>query len=157
MKKILPAFLLLLLASCSTVNYEQLKLSNAIITDVNVANTSSEQVDLVFNYNIDDFNNVKGVYACSINFVGSAIDSWLSIRHLGGMKCNISEKSGTIHFVSRTPLDKSGQFRNSTAQQHFKIPLQYFVAMTQKTGSGRGNKKIIAKSNIYTLKMKDTD
>lgn len=147
MKKLSAFTLLIALSGCSATNYADFELSNASISNVEVKETADlskreHVINVTFDYAIDNYNPVSDLYICSVLFVTNDGKSVTSHKRKK-TPCKISNAAGNVTVNWPTPLDKSLK-PSSEILSKIKYPIEYFVAIHQKTGS-RTN-QIIGKS-----------
>jgi hypothetical protein len=147
MKKLSAFAMLIALSGCSATNYADFELSNASISNVEVKETADlskreHVINITFDYTIDNYNPVTDLYICSVLFVTADGMSVTSHKRKTA-PCKISNAAGNVTIDWPTPLDKSLK-SSSEILSKIKYPIEYFVAIHQKTGS-RTN-QIIGKS-----------
>ncbi|MDX1392654.1 MAG: hypothetical protein R3241_09740 [Rheinheimera sp.] len=149
MKYIAIAAAGLFLTSCASTNYADYELSTANLSNLQVNETfdsqlRKHQLDLVFDYTINGFHQKGDLYSCTVQFLNNnGTTSSLSM----GTKapCQLDVQSGNISLSWPTLLDKS-VISSSAELDKLAYPMQFFVAIHQKTG--RRSNKIIGKSAI---------
>ncbi|NQZ22967.1 MAG: hypothetical protein HRT53_13040 [Colwellia sp.] len=156
MKKLGIFTLVLFLFGCTTKNYQQLEISSATVSNLDVEeivkpNKGIYKLDVKFNYVINDFNEGSGIYSCSVQFL--TVKEHISISSFVGPiePCRITTSSGEMMVRLTTPLDKTQRFLTER-QPKIQRPIQYFLAIHQQTG--KQSSKIIGKTAIQTFDIK---
>ncbi|WP_105255773.1 hypothetical protein [Pseudoalteromonas sp. T1lg75] len=155
MKKICTLSLALTLAGCASTDYSEFDMSTAALSNIVVKEKAEleqrkHEIQVSFDYVINGFHADENLYHCSVQFLNTDGTSMTSIK---GRKlpCRIDASEGNISINWPSPLDKS---RNSPKEvlSTIKYPVEYFVAIHQKTGVKTNN--IIGKSDVILSKIK---
>lgn len=155
MKKLLAAITFITLAGCSSTNYSDFKVSEALISNLKVneiANLKKNQheLKLSFDYQISDFIDGANLYNCTVQFLtvdGTTTSIWPGRQ----LPCELNKAKGEMSITWPTILDKE----NSASEEQLskiKYPMEYFVAIHQLTG--KNTSQIIGKSPIQASKVK---
>lgn len=154
MKKISIFTMLLALSGCTATNYADFEISNAAVSNVNVNETVdlAERVHVVnisFDYTIEHYNPDPSLYTCSVLFT-TTDGRWVT-SHTGKKEpCKITNAAGNIQVNWPTPLDKSLK-KSTDVLSKIKYPIEYFVAIHQKTGSN--SSRVIGQSETIFSKI----
>lgn len=137
MKKFLCIGFIALIAGCTSINYSkiedsQAEISNLRITDVGKVGTDEYQLDVKFDYNINDYHNISNLYSCSVLFVSSQSEMVTTFK--AGQSCDIDAEKGSISIRWDTPLSKRAGYSKDTLRE-IALPLKYHVAIHQKKTS----------------------
>ncbi len=154
MKKFLCIGSIALLAGCSSINYTKIENSQANITNLQVAETGKVgtdkyQLDVKFDYSIDDYHEISDLYSCSVLFVSSQTQMVTTSQERN--PCEINQQSGSISIKWDTPLSKDAGY-STEALKKMSLPLEYHIAIHQKKTSNTN--QVIGMSKALYLNPK---
>ncbi|ASD69699.1 hypothetical protein [Pseudoalteromonas piscicida] len=153
--KVLPVLAsLLILSGCATTDYSQIEISTASLSNLEVEEIGNLQqrkheIKVSFDYAIENFSPENKLYTCSVLFANTDGTSVTSFK--GTIPpCILDNKTGNVSITWPTPVDIS---RNAPKMvlSKLKYPIEYFVAIHQKTG--KSSSKLIGKSEPLTSKL----
>lgn len=136
MKTLSVLIFVFFLSGCATTDYSKLQLSSATINNLKVNETKNlenrrHNIQVSFDYDISKFNDVNGLYHCSVQFVLNNKSTMTS--HKGNkMPCAINSASGHISINWPSPIDRSLNTSKKTLSM-MNYPLEFFVAIHQYT------------------------
>lgn len=148
--------LLMLLAGCTSTNYKALEISSASMSELKINEIVNSKkgiykLDIKFSYEISQFNLGGDIYHCSVQFLsleeGVSTSTYKSRRE----PCRIDSATGQVSIRWAAPFDKTNK-PTKKRMAEIRFPVQYFVAIHQKTG--RYSSQVIARSEIKTLDIK---
>ena len=137
MKKITVFGFAFILAACASINYSDFEISEAVLTDLKVDEIHNlekreHEIHIAFDYAISDFHADKNLYYCTVQFM--RVDGSSVTRTDGTTSpCKLNDATGSVSISWPTPLDKSFNASRSILEQ-IQYPVEYFVAIHQKTG-----------------------
>lgn len=137
MKKFLGIVSIALLAGCASVNYSKIDDSQAVIKNLKVAElgkagSDKHQLDVKFDYSINDYHDIPRLYRCSVLFVSSQNEMVTTTKER--TPCKIDSKNGSVSIRWDTPLSMSAGY-SKEALRKMVLPLKYHVAIHQKKTS----------------------
>lgn len=150
MKVYLLAGVVVLLIGCAATDYAKLKpstasLANVVINETLVLDKGEHKLAVSFDYEIKDFNPTSNLYSCTVQFVN--LDKSTMTRTVGSsMPCKLDSPTGHVAITWPSPIDKSTRTSKERLDQ-IKYPMEYFIAIHQKTG--RNNNLVIGSSQKY--------
>ncbi|QZO14982.1 hypothetical protein [Pseudoalteromonas piscicida] len=153
--KILPILAsLLILSGCATKDYSKIKISTASLSNLEVEEVGNLQqrkheIKVSFDYAIENFSPENKLYTCSVLFAntdGTSVTSFRGTSH----PCILNNTTGSVSITWPTPVDIS---RNAPKMvlSKLKYPIEYFVAIHQKTG--KNSSELIGQSKPLTSKL----
>lgn len=136
------------LTGCAGTKYKDLDWGEATLSNIQVKETHYQDqgvhhFDVSFDYRIDGFHAVDGLYDCSLYFFTT--NGGYKALGTGSHECVIDQAEGSINMRWKGPLDyRFYRIQNFTA--NIMIPVQYFLAINQKVA--RKHNQIIGHSDI---------
>jgi len=125
------------LSGCSTTDYFKYQSSTAVINNLEITEIKNlkkrkHKIKVSFDYEISKFNDVDGLYHCSVQFI---VNNDVTMTSHRGSKnpCEINSESGSISINWPTPIDKSLNTPEEILST-INYPLEFFVAIHQDTG-----------------------
>ena len=155
MKKQLTSIAFLTLIGCASTNYSDLKVGEAFISNFEVKETHNvdkgqHKLKLSFDYRISEYTNAKGLYNCTVQFL--ALDGTTTSTSVGRKSpCQLNKAEGKMSVTLPTLLDKTS-FASKDQLSKIKYPMEYFVAIHQRTG--KNTNRIIGKTAIQMSEVK---
>lgn len=155
MKKLVSSIAFFTLVGCASTNYSDFKTGEASISNLVVNesyNLKKEQhkLKLSFDYQISEYADGSGLYNCSVQFLaldGTTISASAGKR----LPCELNKPKGKISITWPTVLDKTF-FHSKEQLSNIKYPIEYFVAIHQRTG--KSTSQIIGKTPIQISEVK---
>lgn len=146
-------FLLLLMSvmlfNCQSMDRDTksrvLTLSNVAVQEVSDALSQHHEILVSFDYVFIKPAPQENAYFCTIQFVGKDQGHSFSTSNARSTPCHIVSGSGSSSFRSPSPMDNSVQDPNMLI--NLKLPVQFFVAVHQRTTQGKS--AIIARSKTF--------
>ncbi|MDX1539102.1 hypothetical protein [Arsukibacterium sp.] len=137
MKKVLGIVSFALLAGCASTNYSEINDSQAVISNLTVseqgkAGTDKHQLDVKFDYSIQDYKDISGLYTCSVLFASS--EGTLITTTKEKAPCKIDSESGSVAIKWDTPFSTSARYSPAELNT-MQVPLKYLVAIHQNKTS----------------------
>jgi hypothetical protein len=155
MKKLISSIAFLTLVGCASINYSDFELGEASISNLEVNEIHNlkkrqHKLKLSFDYQISEYADGNNLYSCSVQFL--ALDgTTTSIQKGKRSPCMLNKAKGEISIIWPTILDKT--FSPSKQQlSKIKYPMEYFIAIHQKTG--KNINQIIGKTPILISDVK---
>lgn len=155
MKKLVTSITFLALAGCTSTNYSDFKvgeasISNLVVDEIYNLKKRRHKLKLSFDYQISEYTDGADLYECTVQF--SALDGTTTSISAGKQSpCKLNKDKGEISITWPTILDK--KFSPSKKQlPNIKYPLEYFVAIHQRTG--KNTSQIIGKTPIQISEVK---
>ncbi len=155
MKKLVTSITFLTLIGCASTNYSDFIVGKAFISNLEVNEVHNlkkrqHKLQLSFDYQISEYADGANLYNCSVQFL--ALDgTTTSISKGNRLPCQLDKAKGEVSITWPTLLDKT--FSPSKKQlSHIKYPIEYFVAIHQKTG--KNTSLIIGKTPIQISEVK---
>lgn len=134
MRRIPGMAVIVLLAGCATTDYSDVANSEAVISNLEVSElgkpgTYKHQLDVRFDYSIEDYKDIAGLYTCNVLF---SISEDRMISKMGdGSTCRIDSERGSISVKWETPFSTSAGYSTDERRQ-MSLPLEYHVTIHQK-------------------------
>ena len=124
------------LSGCANIDYSELQLSSATIKNLKVTEIKNlekrnHKIQVSFDYDISKFNDVNGLYHCSVQFVLNNNRTMTSHKS-NKAPCEINSASGHISINWPSPIDRSLNTSKKTLSM-MNYPLEFFVAIHQDT------------------------
>lgn len=137
MKKLLGIVFIVLLAGCTSGNYSEIDNSQAVIKnlkveELGVAGSDKHQLDVKFDYSINDYHDISGLYTCSVLFASS--QNKLTSKIKNRTPCKIDANNGAISFRWDTPLSTNAGYSSEEIGKLI-MPIKYHVAIHQNKTS----------------------
>ena len=155
MKKLVTSIAFLTLVGCASTNYSDFKMGEAFISNFEVneihnLDKRQHKLKLSFDYKISEYADEADLYNCTVQFL--ALDgTTTSISPDKRSPCKLDKAKGEISITWPTILDKT--FSPSKEQlSNIKYPIEYFVAIHQRTG--KSTSQIIGKTPIQISEVK---
>ena len=155
MKKLVTSITFLTLVGCASTNYSDFKMGEAFISNLEVKEVHNlkkrqHKLKLTFDYQISEYADGADLYNCSVQFL--ALDGTTTSTSTGNrLPCKLDKAKGEISITWPTLLDKT--FSPSKEQlSNIKYPMEYFVAIHQKTG--KYTSQIIGQTPIQISEIK---
>ena len=122
------------LAGCASTDYSDIANSQAVISNVEVsevgkAGTYKHQLDVRFDYSIEDYKELPGLYICNVMF--SMSEDRLITKANERAPCKIDSESGSVSIKRETPLSASAGYSTDERRQ-MTLPLEYHVTIHQQ-------------------------
>jgi hypothetical protein len=151
MKKLSILALVIGLTGCASTDFSKIQRSSATVSNLEFTESISlekrkHKIDLSFTYDIKDYNEINGLYFCSVQFKLTNEDTLTSFKK-GKIPCSLDQATGDISIKWASPFDKSLNVSKDQLSK-IKYPLAFFLAIHQKTN--RKESYIIGKSKINT-------
>jgi len=139
MKKTLGLVIVAFLTGCTSQNYSDVSDSQAVINNLKVSEvglprTDKHQLDVTFNYSIEDYKALPGLYTCSVLFA-TGKGEWVT-QTKENTPCQIDSKNGSVSMKWTTPLSTSADYSDEVLKK-MQLPLKYQVAIHQKKTKSR--------------------
>ena len=157
MKKLVTSITFLTLVGCASTDYSNFEMGEAFISNLEVKEVYNlkkrqHKLKLSFDYQISEYAEGADLYNCSVQFL--ALDGTTTSTSTSTGKripCQLDKAKGEISITWPTLLDKT--FSPSKEQlSNIKYPMEYFVAIHQKTG--KNTSQIIGKTPIQISEVK---
>jgi hypothetical protein len=155
MKKLVTSIALFTLIGCASINYSDLEIGKASISNLEVNETHNlkkgqHKLKLSFDYQISAYSEATDLYNCSVQFL--ALDgTTMSISTGKKSPCQLNKAEGEMSITLPTILDKTF-FASQEQLTKIKYPMEYFVAIHQRTG--KNTSQIIGKTAIQISDVK---
>lgn len=155
MKKLGVLGLVIVLTGCASINYSELEWSNATLSNVEIKEVHElkkreHKIHISFNYSIAGFHAEHKLYYCTVQFLNLDGSSQTSFNGRE-FPCQLEQSKGSISVTWPSPLDKSLKVSKEKFSE-IKYPIEYFVAIHQRTG--QYDSQIIGKSDLNVSSIK---
>jgi hypothetical protein len=136
MKTLSVLILVFFLLGCATTDYSKLQLSSATIKNLKITEIKNlekrkHKIQVSFDYDISKFNDVNGLYHCSVQFVLNN-NTTMTIHKSNKAPCEINSATGHISINWPSPIDRSLNTSKKTLSMMI-YPLEFFIAIHQDT------------------------
>lgn len=134
MKKVPGIAAIAFLAGCASTDYSGVENSQAVISNLEVselgkAGTYKHQLDVRFDYSIEDYKEIAGLYSCKVLF--SISEDRMISKTNEGSTCRIDSERGSVAVKWETPFSTSAGYSTEERRQ-MTLPLEYHVTIHQK-------------------------
>ena len=155
MRQVPRILAIVFLAGCASTDYSDIANSQAVISNLEVAEvgkagTYKHQLDIRFDYSIEDYKELPGLYICNVMF--SMSEDRLITKANERAQCKIDSESGSVSIKRATPLSSSAGYSTEERRQ-MALPLEYHVTIHQM--KARGASVIIGESEPRYLDLKE--
>ena len=131
--------------SLSVAPLSKITLSNVSIKEKILPASSKHDLFISFDYRFESAPLASDMYFCTVQFLSKIEGQSTSTTNRLPKQCEFSDPVGTVSFPWSTPFDKSNV--NKAKLSDLALPLQYFVAIHQKTSNNKS--VVIAQSDTY--------
>lgn len=134
MKKVPGIAAIAFLAGCASTDYSGVENSQAVISNLEVselgkAGTYKHQLDVRFDYSIEDYKEIAGLYSCKVLF--SISEDRMISKINEGSTCRIDSERGSVSVKWETPFSTSAGY-SAEERRQMTLPLEYHVTIHQK-------------------------
>jgi len=139
MRKVMGMAVIVFLAGCASTDYSDISDSEAVIsnlevTEVGKPGTYKHQLDVRFDYSIENYKELPGLYTCNVMF--SMSEERLITKVNERAPCKIDSESGSVSIKRETPFSTSAGY-SSEERRQMSLPLEYHVTIHQKKKKNR--------------------
>lgn len=134
MKNALGMAAIVLMAGCASTNYSDINdsqavISSLIVSELGKAGTDKHQLDVKFDYSINDYKDISGLYTCSVLFASSEDALITTMKEKA--PCKIDSENGSVALKWDTPLSTSARYSKADLNK-MQLPLRYHIAIHQQ-------------------------
>jgi len=155
MKKLLTSIAFFTLAGCASTNYSDFEMGEAFISNLEVNEIHNlkkrqHKLKLSFDYQISEYTDGADLYNCSVQFL--ALDGTTTSISTGRrLPCKLNKAKGKMSITWPTILDKTFSLSKEQLSK-IKYPIEYFVAIHQRTG--KNTNQIIGETPVQISEVK---